>query len=531
MWAHLLRLPVLRLLPLLAVTVLLLPAAAAGSAPAAPVANLWVASGGATGCARSSVRLPYDRARAKNAVCDTADHAYHAAAPGDVVRVQNGTYPGFVFTADRAKTHGTVVIEPETDYGVTLTTPTRLGTDVGHITLRRFVVDAPAGGFLNSEDGMSRDVTIDGNRINVGQRVDGRPAGMLFFTNIDGYRIVNNVIGPTCCGSKDQSSPVAITIGKANSSAPNANHVLIDGNTIQYVLRNAAYWPTGAYGPAPDTSCLTDSCHMDAIQIWGIQNSTISDNVINHDEVQGIFIEDTAGSINNNVNIINNSIQVVGGDAAMNLSGVSGHWNIAFNSTPDVLVTGYGFPDAAPGTMVSFEGNKAELLVADSTGNDGGCRSRNANVALVYSYNTWLPGNGGATSTAACSTTDRATPRTAYSGLGGTLGAFKAQHLLGQPGRPVGGAAYYGIDQVRKHRVLAFHLELDVYPALPVASRFDLLTRDALPRDAVVRSHRSRCVVWESRRLGKLTKGLEYAVATARGRWQTFLQATSNPRC
>ena len=169
---------------------------------------------------------------------------------------------------------------------------------------------------------------------------------------------MNNVIGPTCCGSRHQSSPVAITIGKANNSAPNANHVLIDGNTIQYVLRDAAYWPPAAYGPAPDVSCLVSTCHMDAIQIWGIQNSTISNNVIDHAEVQGIFIEDAAGAVNRNVNIVNNSIEVVGGDAAMNLKGVSGHWNIAFNSTPDVLVTGFGFPAAAPADEHCLRGER-----------------------------------------------------------------------------------------------------------------------------------------------------------------------------
>ncbi len=519
-----------RLLPLLALAVLLVPGALARSVPTAPRANLWMASGGTSGCKRSSVTLPYDRARAKNAICDTADRAFHAAAPGDVVRVKNGRYPGFVFTAGAAKRRGAVVIEPETDYGVTLTSQTSLGAGVGHLTLRRFVVAAPDGGFVNSPNGMSRDVAIDANRINVGKRVDGRPAGILFYTNIDGYRIVNNVIGPTCCGSTNQSSPVAITIGKANSSAPNANDVLIDGNTIQYVLRNAAYWPTSAYGPAPDVSCLVDTCHMDAIQIWGIQNSTISNNVIDHAEVQGIFIEDAAGAVNKNVNIVNNSIEVVGGDAAMNLKGVSGRWNIAFNSTPDVLVTGYGFPAAAPRTSVAFEANEGKLLIANSTGNNGGCGGGNRNVKLVYSYDTWRPG-GGATPTAPCSATDRVRTRAGYAGLGGRAMAFKARRLHGGPATPAGGAVYYVVDKVRRHRVLAFHLELHFSPAFPVASRFDLLIRDALPDDAVVTSRRSGCVVWRSRKLGRLTKGLGYAVATAHRGPKTFLRAEAKPRC
>lgn len=519
------------LLLLLVAAALLLPGGAAWSAPPQPVANLWVAPGGGSTCKRSAVPLPASRAAAKNAVCGTADGAYHAAKPGDVVRVENGTYPGFLFTADGSKNHGTVVIEPATPYGVTLTSPTTLGTSVGYVTIRGFVVASPEGGFLNSDHGMSRDVTVAGNRINVGKRVDGRPAAILFYSNIDGYRIVNNVIGPTCCGSAHQSSPVAITIGKANESAPDANHVLIDGNRIQYVLRNAAYWPTATYGHAPDVSCLVATCHMDAIQIWGIQNSTISNNVIDHAEVQGIFIDYAGGTPNKNVNIVNNSIRVVGGDAAMNLKGVSGHWNVAFNSTPNVLVTGYGFPLAAPGTTVTFEANKGMLLVANSTGNNGGCRGGNSRVTLVYSHNIWLRGAGGGTPTAACSKTDRLRPSSGYAGLGGGVQAFKARRPQGGPGGHAGGAAYYGVVKVRKHRVLAFRLELNVAPGLPVASRFKLLTLQALPADAVVLIHRSGCVVWRSHELGRLTKGLEYAVATARGGQKTVLRASATPHC
>jgi hypothetical protein len=269
---------------------------------------------------------------------------------------------------------------------------------------------------------------------------------------------------------------------------------------------------------------------MDAMQIWGIQNSTISNNVIDHAEVQGIFIEDAAGAVNKNVNIVNNSIDVVGGDAAMNLKGVSGHWNIAFNSTPDVLVTGYGFPAAGSGTTVAFEANEGKLLIANATGNDGGCTGANSKVKLVYSYDTWRRGAGGTTSTAACSTTDQVRVRAAYTGLGANLRAFDARRLHGLYG-PSLGAAYYVVDQLRNHRVLAFHLELRVSPDLPVASRFDLLTRGALPHDSIVKLRRNGCVVWQSRELFKLTKGLRYAVATAGRGPKTFLRAEAKPHC
>ena len=166
--------PVLRLLIPLAV-VALLPGAVALSAPMSPRANLWVAPGGGSGCVRSPVPLSYARARTRNAVCDTADRAYHAAAGRDVVRVKNGKYPGFVFTAGRMKTRGAVVIEPETEYGVTLTSRTRLGEGVGYLTLGRFVVRARRRLRQQPERNVA-DVIIGGQPVNVGKRVDGRPA-------------------------------------------------------------------------------------------------------------------------------------------------------------------------------------------------------------------------------------------------------------------------------------------------------------------------------------------------------------------
>jgi hypothetical protein len=520
-----------RLITIIAAVALLHTPPVAVSMQAALSANLWVAPAGSAYCERSAAPTPYPAALKRNAVCDTADHAYHAAAIGDIVRVKDGAYGGFAFTADPTKTSGTVVIEPETDYGVTLTSHSTFGSGVSYLTVKHFTITAPDGGFINSPHGLSRDITIDGNHINVGQKVNGRPAGILFYSNIDGYRIVNNVIGPTCCGSTNQSSPVAITIGKPNNQAPNANDVLIDGNTIQYVLRNAAYWPTASYGPAPDVSCLVATCHQDAIQIWGIQNSTISDNLIDHAEVQGIFIEDAAGAVNQNINIINNQIQVVGGDAGMNLKGVSGSWNVAFNSTPNIIVTGFGFKAAAPGTRIAFEANEGNLLVANAGGNNGGCVGGNPNVSLAYSYNTWHDPHGGGTPTSSCSTTDRVSAPVGYAGLGGKVNAFNARHLHGDQGLPSAGPAYYEIDRIRKHRVLAFHLNLEVSPGLPVKSRFDLLTRDALPDDIVVRIHRSRCIVWRSRKLDRLTKGLEYAAATISGGATTSLRAEAKPRC
>src|SRR5207248_1766705 len=111
----------------------------------------------------------------------------HAAANGgDTIRLKDGVYPGFALTADAAKTTGTTTIRPESDYGVTLTSSSAFGANVSYVTVKDFVVISPAGGFLNGSSGLSRNVTVDGNRINIGQKVNGTPAAISFYSNIDG---------------------------------------------------------------------------------------------------------------------------------------------------------------------------------------------------------------------------------------------------------------------------------------------------------------------------------------------------------
>ena len=485
----------------------------AASEQGAAKANLWVSPLGGTRCVRSLTPVDYESAVAGGSVCDTADRAYHAAANGgDVIRLKNGAYPGLLLRADPTKTGGTTTIRSESDYGVTLTSTTEFGPNVSYVTVRDFTVVAPGGGFHNSTLGFSRNVTIDENRINIGQRVDGTPAGISLYSNTDGYRVLDNVIGPTCCGSKNQSSPVGINIAKANTAVANATHLVIDGNTIQYALRNCAYWPVSEYGPCPDVTCLAATCHSDAMHIWGIQDSTISNNKIINAEVQGIFIEDAASAVNMNLTIANNDISVVGGNAGMNLKGIAGRWTVAFNSTPNAIILGYGFPVATAGTTVTFANNKAVLLNAASHGNNTGCSSGSGNVALVYLQNEWLS-QGGSTSTATCDNTDRASGSSRYGGLGAKVVSFYARNLHGVSPPPAG-LAYYAVDSTNaKQRVVGFHLELNFQPGFNARERLGLLVRANLPDDAVVVSGDGvHCVAWRSKKLKKLL-GLGFAVA------------------
>jgi hypothetical protein len=497
-----------------------------------PKANIWVSAAGSPSCWRSATPIDYPTALLNSAVCDTPDHAYHAVANGgDTIRLKNGVYPGFVLTADSVKTSGTTIIRPESDYGVTLTSTTIFGPNVSYVTVKDFVVVAPAGGFQDGSWGLSRNVTIDGNRINIGQKVNGTPAAISFYSNIDGYKIVNNVIGPTCCGSTNQATPVGINIAKPNAAAPNATHVLIDGNTIQYTLRSCAYWPVTGYGACPDVTCVAATCHSDAIHIWGIQDSTISNNKIVNAEVQGIFIEDAAGAVNTNLSIVNNDISVVGGNAAMNLKGIAGTWTVAFDSTPNTIIVGYGFRTATAGTTVTLAGNDAILLNANSHGNNAGCASGTENVSLIYMQNLWLS-NGGSTDTATCSGTDLGPERSRYGGLGAKSSSFYRRNPHGLSPPPPG-LGYYTVDRTSaKRRVTGFHLELNIQPGFSPRERLNLLVRANLPDDAaVVNGDGDRCVAWRSQKLKKLI-GFGFAVATTGANPSTAeIRAQSSPHC
>ena len=350
-------------------------------------------------------------------VCDTPDRAAHVAPNGDftvLVHSWSPTAP-VAFTNYAAKTSGQTIFQPDTTYGVT-TAKVTFGANASRITWQGFNCIDSTGCFTNATFGANVNLYVLANRINLGQKVDGTPAGALFYTGdgagLQGLHFNGNEVIGTCCGLTTANSPEGIRIGKPSGGAPNATGVQIDGNTFQYVLRNTAYWPTALLGPAPDSSCLVSSCHADAIHVWGLSDSEINGNKILNSEVQGIFVEDTASSVNSNLTILNNEIAVVGGSAAMNLKGISGNWKIAFNSTANNIIVGYGFPVAAPGTHVTFTGNDSTLLMTNSSGNNAGCDDGSpANVTITYAYNVWRPSVAGGDTVGPCDGTDvAATP-------------------------------------------------------------------------------------------------------------------------
>jgi hypothetical protein len=375
------------------------------SATSVVSANVWVGASGS--CKRSATPAAYNTATA----CATLDAAYHAAAMNDTVDVKCGTYGSQAFSYDSSKTGGTVTFQPESAGCVTINgSPVgiSLKSNVGYLTIKGFVLNGPDGAVQDAGSGVSKNVTIDGNKINVGKKLNGCCDVSLHA--IDGWKIVNNTIGPSCCGKLYNSSPVGLRIGKPSSTAPNSNNVLIDNNLLQNVVRNCSYWPTSGFGFCPDTTCISSGCHSDGIHIWGLQNSTISRNRIYNAEVAGIFLEQANLSLNKNISIVSNAVRTVGGSSGIYVkangsNAIGGTWNIAFNSVVGlIMVPGTGFTGVAAGTVINLIGNAGSLLVANSSGNNAGCTGAAAGLKLTYSYNVW--NNIGGATVGPCGSTD-----------------------------------------------------------------------------------------------------------------------------
>jgi hypothetical protein len=364
--------------------------------------------GGHGSCTRSPAPTAYNSSRA----CDTFDRAYHAAANGgDTVTVKCGTYGSQRFTADNSKTGGTTTFQPATPFCVTIAGSNAAAVDAGaasFLTLRSFVINSatpPSASYCGIVDtsatgsALSRNVTIDGNRINVGHVLGGCSSILLHAAQ--NWTIVNNTIGPSCCGADAPASPVGITIGKPNSAAPDctteACNITINNNLFQYILDDAAYWPSSGFGSAPEAACTNHVlCHLDAVHIWGAQNVTIDYNRFYGDQCMDVFVESQNNALNANYDIIGNAATALAGQCNGSLAmdvvgpGWAGTFNIKFNSL--AAQANLTFNTMARATF-NIVGNYGRWYTANSTGAGAGCTGGNPpNITFLYRYNAWTNG-------------------------------------------------------------------------------------------------------------------------------------------
>jgi parallel beta-helix repeat protein len=320
------------------------------------------------------------------------------------VTVACGSYGDVGITSSVVRSSGpNVVFDPVTPYCVTLGTIHLGSQTMNFSTFHQFNIVSPDGAIYQSGTQPTYGVVFDGNHMNVAKPLNTQDIN---FHSANGLRFVNNTVGPTCCGT-GSDSPEGMRFG-IPTGAPNSANVLIDNNVIQGAVRNCAYWPatyemdgqTYNTGPCPAASC--SSCHADGIHVWGMQNSTISNNRVVGNEVQGIYFEPTNGAVNRDNAITGNTVSIVGGSAAgIYLSALApqgsfaGTWTIDHNDTTNTAIEiGSGFAGDAPGTIYNVTNNVGRLFITNSSGNNAGCYGYPSGTTINYSGNTWTTGGG-----------------------------------------------------------------------------------------------------------------------------------------
>jgi hypothetical protein len=381
--------------------------------PPPQAANLWVDVNGGT-CPYSSTPTAYNDATA----CGTFQAAL-AALPktGGTSLVKCGIYPPQVLTT--AGKTGLTTISSEMPRCATIeasgAVALTLGNGVSYVTLDSLTVNGMIRGSTTTGLGNNH-VTISHDDINVGKKVDG--PSVSFFVG-DYVSLVSNTIGPACCGFNGGkgASPEGIRIGKPNlalsSCTTQVCHLLIDDNLIQNVVRDCALYPVQAFGACPDQTCTNAvGCHQDGIHIWGVDGGTVSRNRLYGVECQAIFFENTNGSLQRNVSIVDNAISGVPGgcgnkgiylkasgttDGATN--GFAGTWTIAFNSGVGLLIGPNGCGSCWPSATFQLIGNDMPLFATNASGNGAGCTTPWGLSTVSYQYNIWRSGT-------ACGATD-----------------------------------------------------------------------------------------------------------------------------
>ena len=192
------------------------------------ILNLWVSPSGGSSPLRCVTACAFNASNAFGSI----DAAYAAASPGDTVVLACGSY-GYTNFSSRKSSGPNVVFEPASA-GCVTTEGFQFENGGDYATLRGLTINDSGGAITQSGSSFSYGVVIDGDMINVGQRVDTQDVNLHL---VNGWQIVNSTIGPSCCGAGG-NSPEGIRIGTPGGG--NSTNVLIDNNLIQYTLRTTA---------------------------------------------------------------------------------------------------------------------------------------------------------------------------------------------------------------------------------------------------------------------------------------------------
>jgi chitodextrinase len=211
-----------------------------------PAAHVFV---GADTWTRGPGSLPENTCAEAADPCLTLDHAYRAAAPGEVVELAPGLYPGQRIDADAAKTSSDdVVFRPAPGQSVVMTG--LLDVRGAHLEFRDLVLqDGGWRTFTGADDVTFRDVVTS------------------FFAIVSSsnVRVLGGSVGPQTDADVAQIKPECF-------GCPHVSHVTIDG-----VLFHDAVLSAGS------------EAHVECVQVWHTEHLTIRNSRFVNCETHDVF--------------------------------------------------------------------------------------------------------------------------------------------------------------------------------------------------------------------------------------------------
>jgi hypothetical protein len=385
--------------------------------------NVFVGAAGS--CSRSAAAVGYSAASS----CGSFQAACDAAAGGDTVGVEPGSYPNVVIgNCGNGGSGPAITFRPDngvvTFLGSTSNdTALQLGPVTGGtktpVPPHWLTFDGGAGKDFHTGSGTlpghvyigssgppqaAADHITIANFVVCDKCPDPGGDADLQVTADTNVTIAANQIGPACCGNTCEptcgssttpnGSPTLIIAGGGQEG--DARNITITGNTLYGVTDNAGgEWSTSALGPPPQNACTNnDYCHDDCAHFnSGLVNLVVTDNAMYNCYAQGIFIEDDEGDgIVNGVTIENNYVDspsaAIG--ALLNAApdtGAQGTWIFAFNTTSSGI--GMSRTGTGPGFSLAVIGNYGNHSFQDDGGNDMGCGWKPQNGTLTIDYNAW----------------------------------------------------------------------------------------------------------------------------------------------
>jgi hypothetical protein len=202
--------------------------------------------------------------------------------------------------------------------------------------------------------------------------VRSRLGPLITFTFVDDLKVLNNDIGPVCCGTD------GLNLANAGGPGTDPTNVLIDHNYIHDVTRDCTTNPDPTCSNSFNCPANTAQCdHPDGSQFFGVKGLMLSNNRYYNAGTQNIFLQSANGGAFSNLTFVNNMVSTTAGKGVTNSVSLSGPgrglfsgYVKFFNNTFQRGLVIYDVLSSnrvvAPGTEIVIQGN-----ILGYVGNDG----------------------------------------------------------------------------------------------------------------------------------------------------------------